>query len=160
MPTSSLLFATYAAVAFGTACAIFCLGKIAAQRVWSRVSKKMDEDPHSQEVLVPSANSIEAILIFTAVMLRSPFMLMLSIYRESRLQEWEKSSSFRKLDLFNPTRKDLLGSVSHMLSGYPERATPFYLEQQIRARHRAYLPLLEELKAHHESQSANQTANG
>jgi hypothetical protein len=75
-------------------------------------------------------------------MLRSPFVLAASLYREMGLQPWEKSPRMREVDAYRLSCTDLLGSVSTMLSGYPERARPFFMRERghaIAHTYRAYL---------------------
>lgn len=134
LPTLDLLEVFYACFAFAVACSIYCLGNMAAQKVWSRAKKEMDANPYSQEVVVPYATSVETLLIFFAIMLRSPFMLVRAIYRELQLEQWERSRGIRELDFYQRSCTDLLGSVSNMLSGYPERAKSFYVRQRGNAR--------------------------
>lgn len=114
------------------ACGIYCQGKIAAGMVWSRTKEILDANPLSQEVLVPTASTDETLLIVFAVMLRSPVKLMLAIYREFKLEKWERSPGMRQIDFDHQSSCDLLGSVCNMLTGYPERAKLFY-ERQLRS---------------------------
>ena len=87
-------------------------------------------------------------------------MLALTIYRELKLQAWEKSPGMRAVDYYSRSRLDLLGSVANMISGYPERAEAFFHQQLADLRVQEYRAYLNDYLALQESQPGNRLAIG
>lgn len=137
-----LLYAMLFNAALVVALAVYEMGKKCARDVWAVAKKELDTDPMGTTVIVPFATATQSLFIFFAVMLRSPFTLALAAVRELRLEPWEKCQAMRDIDYNLNSTHDLLGAVSNMLSGYPERARSFYLAQRGHAmalRYKAYL---------------------
>ena len=125
-----LIVASYFAAALVAAICVFCCGKHSANTVWDRTKVQLKTDAYEFSVTMPFVTATEAILIFAAVMLRSPFMLVAAIYRELKLQSWERSPKMRQIDSDMRSKNDVLGSVSTIISGYPERARSFLVAQR------------------------------
>ena len=137
-----LLYAFYVMAGLAAAIAVFFQGSKCAREVWAEAKKEIDADPEGSTVTVPFATTTQTILIFLAVMVRSPLMLAFAIIRELKLEPWERSQAIREIDFNLKTTHDLLGAVSNMLSGYPERARSFYVAQRghaVALQYKAYL---------------------
>lgn len=117
------LFLFYVVLAFALASSLYMLGKTSAERVWERAKKELDADPTLLVVSVPYVTSVEAILIFAAVMLRSPAQLIKVAYRECWLKAWEKNPAIRQFDGNSPTTTVLESQYSSGVKRWLTSAT-------------------------------------
>ncbi len=152
------LFLFYVVLALALAGSLYMLGKTSAERVWERAKKELDADPTLLVVSVPYVTSVEAILIFAAVMLRSPAQLVKVAYRECRLQAWERKPAIRQFDAAMREHNDVLGAVSSIISGYPERARYFLDAQRGMAHARHFQAYMDDYQVIHGNTEGVQTS--
>lgn len=107
------------------------LGTECASKVWLRTLADLDELDLIEAAHVPNASSLETLVIFFAVMLRTLVKTPADLVKEVHKRPWEKTAEMRELDREMTLRRDILGSVSLMLSGYPERARPVFEKERV-----------------------------
>lgn len=102
------------------------LGTDCAQKVWDRTKVTLDMTQLTQAVHVPDVSNFEALLIFVAATLRELFLLPVKLIKGLLPQNRMKSQMRRELEKRIALAEDVLGAVTTMLSGYPERCRFFY----------------------------------
>lgn len=118
---AGVLFIAYIIIEQGTEC---------AQSIWDRTKMRLDEIDLLEAVHVPDASNIETALLLVALMLRSIYRVPIELFQEFKKLPWEKTPEMRMLDLQQSLGSDILGAVSSMLSGYPERANQLFWKER------------------------------
>lgn len=96
------------------------LGTECAQKVWDRAKETLDMTQLTEAVHVPYVSNIEGLLIFVAATLREFFLLPVKL-KGLFPQNRKKSQMMRDIEKRITLAEDVLGAVTTMLSGYPER---------------------------------------
>ncbi len=105
-------------------------GTQCAQKVWERTKGALDEIDLMEAAHVPFVTNLEALLIYVAAMLRMVYQVPFVLFSEFKKRPWEKTPEMRLMDLELRLGTDILGAVSSMLSGYPERAKHLFWQER------------------------------
>lgn len=117
------------AVALGSTYILYLviqLGTDCAQKVWDRTKVTLDMTELTQSVHVPYVSNLEALLIFVAATLREISLLPIKLIKGLLPQNRRKPQMKRDIEKRIALAEDVLGAVTTMLSGYPERCRFFY----------------------------------
>ncbi|ABE47220.1 hypothetical protein [Polaromonas sp. JS666] len=122
-------------------------GTLCAQKVWERTKPELDEIELMEAAHVPYVTNLEALLLFVAATLRAFYQLPIALFNEYRKRPWERTPQMRLVDLELRLGTDILGAVSSMLSGYPERAKHLFWQERGQRLAREYDALLQDYEA-------------
>lgn len=122
-------------------------GTLCAQKVWERTKADLDEIDLMEAAHVPYVTNLEALLLYVAATLRVFYQLPMALFNEIRKRPWEKTPQMRLVDLELRLATDILGAVSTMLSGYPERAKHLFWQERGKRLASEYEALLQDYEA-------------
>ncbi len=114
--TSATLYVAYLLVQLATEC---------AQRVWDRAKADLDLIDLFEAAHVPTTSNTEAIIILLGVATRTFFTFPIELAKRLMLSKAQRVE-LRYSNDRKTSATDILGCVSMMMSGYPERAIALF----------------------------------